>query len=120
MLSHANLDVYECAIEFLAVAFPVVEEVPEGFGDLRNQFRRSIVSIPLNIAEGAGKISGADKRRFFAIARGSAHESSAILDVLERLGALDQDTHRQAEELLTRVVSMLTKMCQSDGRLSTP
>ena len=36
----------------------------------------------LNTAEGAGRTGAADKARFFAMARGSAMECAAILDVL--------------------------------------
>jgi hypothetical protein len=34
-----------------------------------------------NVAEGAGKTSPADKRRYYDTARGSATESAALLDV---------------------------------------
>jgi four helix bundle protein len=43
--------------------------------------KRASWSIPLNIAEGCGKLSNVDKQRFHSIARGSAMECGAILDV---------------------------------------
>jgi four helix bundle protein len=48
---------------------------------LRDQLDWASVSI-LNVAEGAGRFSPADKGRFFVMARGSATESAAILDLL--------------------------------------
>jgi len=49
---------------------------------LRDQLERASLGIVLNIAEGAGRRSAADKRRFYEMARGSATETAAITDVL--------------------------------------
>ena len=67
----------------------------------------------LNLAEGAGKHSKADKRRYYLSARGSATESAALLDVLTRLTLLDEAGHKAGKEMLVRVVSMLIKLAQS-------
>ena len=48
----------------------------------------------------------------FAIARGSAMECAAVLDVVRALGALQDEQYRQAVELWARVVDMLTKLCR--------
>ena len=66
-----------------------------------------------NLAEGAGKHSRADKRRYYLSARGSATESAALLDVLSRLGLLDDPGHHAGKGMLVRVVSMLIKLAQS-------
>lgn len=47
-----------------------------------DQLDRASTSIPLNIAEGNGKYTPKDRCRFFDIARGSAFECAAVLDVL--------------------------------------
>jgi four helix bundle protein len=47
-----------------------------------DQLERASSSIVLNIGEGAGRFSGPDQARFFVIARGSATECAAVLDVL--------------------------------------
>ena len=84
--------------------------------DLVDQLRRAATSVPLNIAEGAGRVSEADKARHFAIARGSAMECAAIMDALAILGGLADGQHAQALDLLERVVSMLTRMARPDPR----
>ena len=65
-----------------------------------------------NIAEGAGRVSPADKRRHYAIARGSALECSAVLDVSVVLDFLESEKAERGNEILARVVGMLTKMAR--------
>jgi four helix bundle protein len=109
-LSFERLDVYRCSIEFLALIAPVLDALPRGNAVLADQLRRASLSIPLNIAEGAGKVTEADKARFYAIARGSAMESAAILDCCLALHLLDPEQVRVGKALLGRLVAMLTKM----------
>ncbi len=83
-----SLYVYRCSIEFLAYSVRVVARIPRGFGELRDQLKRAALSLPLNIAEGTGKVRQADKARYYAIARGSAFECAAILDACRVLDLL--------------------------------
>jgi four helix bundle protein len=112
MLSFQKLDVYRCSIEFVTISVEIGATIPRGHAELRDQLRRAALSVPLNIAEGAGRASEADGARHFAIARGSAMECAAVLDVVRALGALQDEQYRQAVELLARVVAMLTKLCR--------
>ena len=66
----------------------------------------------LNIAEASGKTSVADRARFHAIARGSAFECAAILDVPRLLETARPDDLDRGKRLPIRVVSMLSKMCR--------
>ncbi len=101
-------------IEFLAFARRTLQRIPKGHADLVDQLRRSAQSVPQNIAEGAGRTGRADKARYYAIARGSAMESAAHLDVMkidELIDELIDDEHYAVGvALLERVVAMLTKM----------
>ncbi|MEP6864708.1 MAG: four helix bundle protein [Deltaproteobacteria bacterium] len=74
-----------------------------------DQLRRSAQSIPLNIAEGAGKTGRADKARYYGIARGSAMESAAHLDVMKIDELIDDEHYALGIGLLERVVAMVTK-----------
>lgn len=111
MLDHEKLDVYRCAIEFLAISVKVMDSIPKGHASLVDQLKRASWSIPLNIAEGCGKVGVADKQRFYAIARGSAMECAAVLDVCGVRRITDPELVTEGKALLTRVVAMLTKMC---------
>jgi len=71
MLDHEGLEVYQVALDFLVVANAIIEGLPRGRGHLSDQFTRASLSMVLNIAEGAGKYSKPDKRRYYLTARGS-------------------------------------------------
>ena len=64
----------------------------------------------MNVAEGYGRRSAADRSRFYDIARGSAHECGALLDASKILGLIDDAAFVTGKTLLHRVVSMLVKM----------
>jgi four helix bundle protein len=109
-LDHERLDVYDLALEFLVLANGVIEGLPRGRSHLADQFARASLSLVLNLAEGAGKHSKLDKRRYYVTARGSATESAALLDVCQRLKLLDEAGHRAGKSMLVRIVSMLIKV----------
>ena len=67
MLAFKNLDVYRAAIRFFAVACRVRQGVATGNRELTDQLLRASMSIVLNIAEGAGKTSERDRRRYYAM-----------------------------------------------------
>ena len=80
-LDHEKLEVYQQSLEFITWTLPLLDQVPAG-ASVRNQLDRASTSIPLNIAEGNGKFTSADRCRFFDNARGSALECAACLDVM--------------------------------------
>jgi four helix bundle protein len=113
VLDHERLDVYSLALEFLVFANGVIEGFPRGRSHLADQFTRASMSVVLNIAEGAGKLSKPDQRRYYLTARGSATESAALLDACLRLKLLDEPAHRTGKDMAVRVVSMLIRVAQA-------
>jgi four helix bundle protein len=110
---HERLDVYHLALDFLALAEQLIAALPKGRSHLADQLTLASLSIVLNIAEGAGKVSARDKRRYYVSARGSATESAALLDVCFRLKLSSDQHHRGGKEMLWRIVSMLVKLARS-------
>ncbi|MBI1367956.1 MAG: four helix bundle protein [Planctomycetes bacterium] len=107
---HEKLDVYRLSIEFVGWVIRLVADM-DGFArQARDQLLRSSQSIPLNIAEGNGKRAGKDRCRSFEIARGSAMESAATLDVIAAIGAASSESIEQGKAMQLRIVSMLTKL----------
>ena len=106
---HEQLNVYRVALEYVSWAYQLCENL-KGHRNAKEQLLRASQAIPLNIAEGNGKATDGDRRRYFEIARGSALECAAVQDVLEVCGALDVDENVQGKRLLDRIVAMLTKL----------
>jgi four helix bundle protein len=115
LLDAEKLDVYRVALEFQAIAGQLVPK--RGYAELRDQLDRASISIVLNIAEGCGRRSPADKGRFYSMARGSATECAAILDLLGARGLVDDRPRTRARSLLVRVVQMLTRLV---ARMAAP
>ena len=115
-LDHENLVVYRVSLDFAAWAYELCRRLKGPDRHARDQLLRASQSISLNIAEGCGKVSSADRSRFMQIASGSARECGAILDILSRCGPLDADGFKSGKSLLVRIVAMLTRMTEQGGQ----
>jgi four helix bundle protein len=103
---HEKLDVYREAIAFcgwIGEFLPAMSSKAAA----KDQLDRASTSIPLNIAEGNGKFSSKDRARFFEVARGSALECAACLDVLLVRKLAMEEQVVLAKERLSRIVQML-------------
>jgi four helix bundle protein len=107
---HEQLDVYRVSIRYVAWAYEVAKGLKGIDRHARDQLLRASQSIPLNIAEGNGKGTNADRCRFFEIARGSALECALIQDCLQACEVLTTAQNTQGKTMLIRIVSMLTKL----------
>ncbi len=84
--THKNLDVWKLGIELVKDIYKITKDFPddEKFGII-SQIRRSAVSIPSNIAEGAARNSNKDYIRFLYIALGSLSEIETQLIIAKEL-----------------------------------
>ena len=105
---HRNLNAYQRALDFLVVADTIVDDFPRGRAYIAKQLKRAAFSIVLNIAEGHGEFSRAEKARFYRIARRSASECTACLDVCRKLELSDPDAIHSGEKYLLAVLKLLT------------
>jgi len=78
----------------------------ERFG-LTSQLRRAAASIPANLAEGCGRGSDADLRRFLHMAMGSASETEYHLLLAHDLGFLAEPTFKRLTNNIQEVKRML-------------
>jgi four helix bundle protein len=103
---HEKLRAYQEALRFVAWVGPIIEKLPAKLS-ARDQLDRASTSIVLNIAEGNGKRSHPDRCRYFDIARGSALECSACLDVLVARHTLAPEEIVEGKTILLGVVSLV-------------
>src|SRR3989442_15244010 len=75
-----------------------------------DQLVRASQSIVANIAEGCGRGSVADFRRFLLIARGSAHETLAHLRLVEPSTAEEHSLIRSLQSRTILVLKLLTRL----------
>jgi len=113
-LDHEKLDVYQASLEFIAWTVPLLSKLPGG-ASVRNQLDRASTSVPLNIAEGNGKFTSPDRCRFFDIARGSALESAACLDVMVAKGFVKMEEIQAGKAVLVQIVSMLFGLIRANS-----
>ena len=111
---HEKLIVYQKAIAFVVWSSHQLALIPKSMA-VHNQLDRASTSIALNIAEGNGKFTPAGRCRFFDIARGSALECAACLDVLVAKDKLSTDEVEAGKNLLVEIVSMLVGLIRSNS-----
>ena len=114
MFDHEKLRVYQEALTFASWAEMVLERAKKS-SPLHDQLDRARTSILLNIAEGNGRFTAPDRCRFFDMARGSALECAACLDLLALKNVIDQKELAHDKGLLERIVSMLVGLIRSNS-----
>jgi four helix bundle protein len=79
---------------------------------LRDEALRSAKSACLNCAEGAGRVTRADKARAFAIARAEAVEAAAAVEIAALCGDTAAAPAREVARVADRLVALLTGLCR--------
>ena len=111
---YRRLDVYQNAKALshevckLIKAFPIDER----FG-LCDQLRRAVMSIPINIAEGFGRISAKEKAHFIQIAFGSINEVMCELELAFDEGYINQEQLTTMESMILSVKKQLATLHRS-------
>lgn len=92
MNKYEDLKVWNKAMDFVEQVYLLASDLPndEKFG-LVSQLKRCSVSIPSNIAEGAGRNSKKEFVRFLSMANKSTAELETQILLLERLNLIDLD-----------------------------
>lgn len=106
---YKNLDVYKESKNLVKMVYGLIEKFPkvETYA-LCDQLRRSVISVPSNIAEGSGRTSAKDQAHFFEMAFGSLMEVSCQMDIAYDLGYIEQLELNQVEELVRKIAAMLS------------
>ena len=112
--SHRDLKVWQISLDLTETLYRVTASWPndERFG-LVSQVRRAAVSVPANIAEGAGRRTSGEFAHFIGIARGSLAELETLLIIARRLDYVDESVHRALFDELLELGRMATGLLRS-------
>lgn len=121
---YRDLIVFQKAVSLVVASYSVARSLPadERF-ELGKQLRRACTSIPLNIAEGSGRMSKPDYARFLAIARGSLSEVEAccvLIEALDYAPAKRIDTAMSLADEVGRMLTVMLRRPTECARLTRP
>jgi four helix bundle protein len=106
-----ELQVWEGAIDLAVDIYSITKKLPseERFG-LVSQLNRSAVSIPSNIAEGAGRNTNGEFRHFLGVAMGSSFELETQLIIASRIGYLSIDNLNETVQKINSIQNMNARL----------
>lgn len=109
-----ELDVFKLSHLLTLGIFEITKSFPdeEKFG-LVSQMRRAAYSIPMNLMEGAHRLSSREYRQFAGIAKGSTGEIKYQLLLVKDLEYISEDQYSNLKLKYERVSQMLTKLAKS-------
>ncbi len=108
MKSHKDLDVWKRSVSLVTVVYEMTKTFPkEEIYGLANQIRRSAVSIPSNISEGAGRKHSKEFVQFLYISLGSISELETQIIISENLKFIDADNSNKIQNELTELRRMI-------------
>jgi len=107
MNKYQELKIWDKAMNLVEQVYSLMMLLPEEekFG-LVSQVKRSSVSIPSNIAEGAGRNSSKEFIRFLSIANGSTTELETQLILIVRLKFVSEEKVEELLKLCTEIKKM--------------
>ena len=80
---------------------------------IKNQLGRATLSVMLNIAEGSGRLTDSDKKRFYVISRSSLFEVSSVLELLKECLAITDEQYKWFDRKLQTLSRMLNSLIDS-------
>ena len=116
--NYRDLLVWQKSLQFVTEIYRLSESFPskEIYG-ITSQLRRASVSVPSNIAEGYGRNSIAEYKRFSQIALGSLYEVQTLLEVSRNLDYVSNDLFSKLFEATRELERMMTSLIR---KLNTP
>ena len=109
---HKDLHVWQRSMDLATKIYQLVESLPKSSGFvLKQQLQKTSLSVPSNIAEGAGRTTQKELLRFLDIATGSLTELETQLILVKNLNYFD--TSELIDEDITAIRKMLYKLKRS-------
>ncbi len=108
MRDYRKITAYKMADDLVIETYRLTRGFPkEELYGLTSQVRRSAMSVPTNIAEGASRQHKRDYLNFLFVARGSLAETAYLLYLAARLGYIDSNEYERIDALQQEVAKTL-------------
>ena len=108
-----KLNVYQKSLKLSIDLTKVASEFPYKFQRVQGQLIGSAISVPLNIAEGSGRVNKKEKIQYLRMAQASAFELIPILEICEGLGLTEKELWLDRIEEICKMLSSLIKSVTS-------
>ena len=107
--SFRDLTVYQESLYIVEAVYELIKKFPyEERSALSSQLRRSVISVPSNIAEGSGKMGYPDKVKYISIAYGSLMETLCQLEISYRLKYISKEEFVELGLKIDNVAKLLS------------
>jgi len=113
MFDFEKLDVYKKAKDLNKKILKFLKNNKVIDSYVRDQLRRASISMVINIAEGSGKFSKADKRNFYTTSRGSVYECISLLEIILEEGQISQSEFQEFYNDFEEISKMLLSLINS-------
>ena len=108
-VAYKDLEVWQKSMDLADQVIKVIDEMdtPRKHYRLIEQLESAATSIPLNIAEGKGRLSKKEFMQYLYIARGSAYEMLTLVEIFQRQGWISHENYEKLEQSTIEVIKML-------------
>ena len=113
MFDFEKLDLYQELKKLNLMVYQTLRGLSSLDPYIVDQWKRASMSSVLNLAEGTGRMTPADKKHFYTISRGSIFECVAILELAHNLGEIDEELYSTFYAGYEKVSKMLLGMYRS-------
>jgi len=108
MHNYKEMKIWQKSRALVKVVYEISKSLPkEELYALTSQIRRAAISIPANIAEGAGRGTDRDFRHFLDISRGSLFELETLLICSSDLGYISEKNLNPIFESINEIIKMM-------------
>lgn len=104
-----KLNVYQKSLQLSIELTKTASEFPYKYQRVQGQLIGSVISIPLNIAEGSGRVNKKEKIQYLRMAQASAFELIPIIEICEGLDLLKKELWIDRIEEICKMISALIK-----------
>lgn len=109
-----NLKVYQNSLDFIDEIFVIYKKLSVEYKhSIGNNLVRAGLSVANNIAEGNGKKSTKEKKRYFDTSSDSARECVSVFNVLKRQKLIDGENYTKLRQEAREITSMLRGLIDS-------